>query len=362
MNPLNDIDELFISAQLVAANSNEAVQLVKEAVKLRNEGDERAASDLIIELKESLPSEGERDFLADRQLSNLLDRVIPTVYSRLSGSRRIAVRKAFKTESTDTSERSIFLYSVKRAIALAASTVDADSVGEHEVGVALERFLGRILSDTPTALKGVLESKYGSDISSNSSRDDSSSEKRKTSMGTRIAAGMLLILLASAVATWITIPGRTNSQQSSEELFREISSSSFSGEPAFRGSQAPQLERFVADRLGRSISVPRLEGGSIVGVSIVDVLPDLELPVLIYSDLISAEELAVYVLDYQVLSALNGQVQVDRTILRQIARDNGLDIQVDGQESRLVWRHRDDIYVTVTTNDAQETRNRFVFD
>ena len=81
-------------------------------------------------------------------------------------------------------------------------------------------------------------------------------------------------------------------------------------------------------------------GTSIVGVSIVDVLPGLKLPVLIYSDLISAEELKVYVLDYQVLSTLESQVQVDRTILSQIAADNGLDIQVDGQESRLVWRHR----------------------
>ena len=181
-------------------------------------------------------------------------------------------------------------------------------------------------------------------------------------MGTRIAAGMLLILLASAVATWITIPGRANRQQSSEELFREISTSFLSGELALRGSQGPQLERFVADRLGRSISVPRLEGGSIVGVSIVELFPGLKLPVLIYSDLITTEELALYVLDYQVLSALKGQVQVDRTILSQIATDNGLDIQVDGQESRLVWRHRDDIYVTVTTGDAQQTRNRFVFD
>ena len=357
MNPLNDIDELFISAQLVAANSNEAIRLVEEAVKLRNEGDERAASDLIIELKKSLPSEGKKDFLADEQLSNLLDRVIPAVYSRLDGSRRIAVRKAFKTESTDKSGRSIFLYSVKRALALAASTADAESVSENEVAVALERFLGSVLSETPTALRGALESKY-----SDNSRGGSSTKRRKTSMGTRIAAGMLLILLASAVATWITIPGRANRQQSSEELFREISTSFLSGELAFRGSQGPQLERFVADRLGRSISVPRLEGGSIVGVSIVELFPGLKLPVLIYSDLITTEELALYVLDYQVLSALKGQVQVDRTILSQIATDNGLDIQVDGQESRLVWRHRDDIYVTVTTGDAQQTRNRFVFD
>ncbi len=335
MNPLNDIDELFICAQLVAANSNEAVRLVEEAVKLRSEGDERAASELIIELKESFPPKDEKDFLADRQLSNLLDRVVPALYSRLDRSRRIAVRNAFKTESTDGSERSIFLYSVKRAIGLAASAADAESVGESEVAEALERFWGSVLSATPTALRGVLESKYSSDFSSAPSNGDSPSVSRKTSMGTRIAAGMLLILLASAVATWITAPGRSNRQQASGELFREITTSSLSVEPTFRGSQGPQLERFVADRLGRSISVPRLEGGSIVGVSIVDVLPGLKLPVLIYSDLESAEELTVYVLDYQVLSTLEGQVQVDRTILSQIATDNGLDVQVDGPESEL---------------------------
>jgi len=290
-----------------------------------------------------------------------LDRVVPKVFSRLSGKRRIAIRNAFLTDSDDASERSVFLIAVRRALEENVASERVASVSEHDVSSALESYLERVLAPTPIALKSVLESKYPT---TRGGERDGNDQRRtgKTGLMTRIAGVFLLILFASAIGTWIAYPSENGDQGEDVKLFDLISAHDPIENLSFLGSEPSQIERFILDRLDRRVQVPRLSEGNLIGISVESILPGFQLPAIRYSDLTNSDEILIYVLDYQIISQMQSRLNVDRGILNHIAIENAYDLQLDGDEERLIFRHRDDIYLALTQSGGVELNERLIFE
>jgi hypothetical protein len=157
--------------------------------------------------------------------------------------------------------------------------------------------------------------------------------KRRMSLPTRVAIGLLIILSASAIGTWLTAPPAQNERERAE-LFDRLSVLPDSDDPEFRANEPSQAERYIRDRVGMNVLVPRLDGGSLSGVSIREVA-NLQLPLLHL---------------------------VDRSILDHIAEFGQVDVRNAPGFFRVTWRFRDDIYLAMQETTDPGLRDRFLFE
>ena len=347
-----DLDDLFVYAQLVASSSEEAAELLAQATRARRSGDTRHASELVRALLRGLPA-ADGGWLSRRYSPSALAALLPRMMVRLHPERRLAVARAFREPDGDASERDVFLVSVRRAL---------ESEGLHAVALrltpealedAMRRYLSDAMAPVPDALEDVLLDSPGAKNRS------SVGSGRRFSLPTRIAIGLLVILTASAIGTWLTAPPASDDAQRAE-LFDQLSVLPDGSEPTFRASEPAQAERYITDRLGMQVSVPRLEGGSLMGVSVREI-GSLRFPLLHYSTE-DGPSIEVSVLDYRLLDAARAVYLVDRSILDHIAEFGQVDVRNAPDFFRVTWRFRDDIYLAVQEGTDAGLRDRFLFD
>lgn len=347
-----DLDDLFVYAQLVAASSEEAAELLAQATRARRAGDTRHASDLIQGLSRGL-SAADGGWLARRQMPAALASLLPRMMVRLHPERRLAVVRAFRESGGDASEKSVFLVSVRRALEADGLHAVALRLTPEALDEAMRRYLAEAMAPVPDALEKVLiESPARSDRKPAVSR-------RRISLPTRIAIGLLVILSASAIGTWLTAPPSVN-ETGRPELFDRLSLLPDGADPSFRANDPTQAERYIRDRLGMDMLVPRLDGASLSGVSMRD-LANLQLPVLHYTTE-AGDPVEVTVLDYRQIDAARSVFLVDRSILDHIAEFGQVDVRNAPGFFRVTWRFRDDIYLAVQEATDPGLRDRFQFE
>ncbi len=353
----SDIDEFYLYAQLVADNAEEAAALVQAALTERQMGNLNKAQDLVAHLwKRRYPAEhpGQSgSWLALRQVPETLDSMLPQLMSRLNPSRRLAIVSAYRDEH-DSSEKDVFLLTVKRALESHNLSEIADRVSPEALESSMHRYIEARFTPVPDALRQALEKK------SAPSPGPHASGRTRVPFSARIAAGVLIILLSAAIGSWITsdpIPSPTTRS----ELFDDLASRTV-GDADFRTSDPEQVERLVADRLDWQLHVPQLEDGTLRGLSTMDLGSGLRIPVIHYDDQLSGGDLVVSVLDYRFLDRARDVYLIDERILNQIAEERAVDIRNAPDFFRVTWRYRDDIYVAMTRAADAGLRNRFRFD
>ncbi|WP_456425056.1 hypothetical protein [Rhodocaloribacter sp.] len=131
--------------------------------------------------------------------------------------------------------------------------------------------------------------------------------------------------------------------------------------PTFRTASPEQAERYVRDRLGRRITIPNIDQVLFLGVGSGAIIPGAEVPVLLFEDPATGERITVFTYSYAFLERNRGRVQLERDILLQIESDDRFDLHDLGEQKVLVWRNRDDIFVAVTSGDADLLRSRIHF-
>ncbi len=131
--------------------------------------------------------------------------------------------------------------------------------------------------------------------------------------------------------------------------------------PAFRTASPEQAERYLHDRLERRITIPNIDQVLFVGVGSGEIVPGAEVPVLLFEDPATGERITVFAYSYGFLERNRGRLQLARDILLQIESDDRFDLHDLGERKVLVWRNRDDIFVAVTTGDANVLRSRIHF-
>lgn len=355
MNPnaQADLEDLFVYAQLVASTSEEAAELLVSAARARREGDSRPAVDLIKELSRNLPS-ADGGWLARRQVPAALSSMLPRIMVRLRPSRRMAIIQAFRDETADPSDRAVFLISVKRALESEGMHSVAQRLTPDSLDEAMRRYMAESMAPVPEGLEEALI-----EPGRLPERAGKSASRRRFPLPARIATGLLVILTASAIGTWITA-STTADSSTRQELFNELSSTELSDEPDFRANNPAQIEQYISDRLNWRLSVPSLDSGRLVAVSLVNVGP-LQLPRLHYEDP-DHGAIHITVVDYRRLEQARTSFLIDRAILEHIAEDGQVDVRNAPGFFRVTWRLRDDVYVAVSESSIPDLRRRFRFE
>jgi hypothetical protein len=353
----SDIDEFYLYAQLVADSAEEAAALVQAALAERQMGHQSTAHDLVAHLwKRRYPAvrPGQSgSWLALSQVPETLDSMLPQLMSRLHPSRRLAIVSAYR-DRHDSSEKDVFLLTVKRALESDHLSEIADRVSPEALESSMQRYIDTQLRPVPDALRHALRKKNAP------ASEPQTSEKTRIPFSARIAASLLIILLSAAVGSWIT-SAPTSSPTTRSELFDDLARRTV-GDVDFRTSDPEQVERFIADRLDWQLRVPQLENGALQGLSTMDLGSGLRIPVIHYDDLLSGGDLLVSVLDYRFLDRARDVYLIDERILNQIAEERAVDIRNAPDFFRVTWRYRDDIYMAMTGAADAGLRNRFRFD
>ena len=353
-NSPTDLHDLYLYAQLVADDPDEASSVLRMALDARHRGDRREADILIRDLYgESINDSGA--WLARRQVPTALEELLPRLMAQLRPTRRMAIVKAFRSPDPDESDQSVFLVSVKRALETDGKRSAAEKLTLESLQESMRRYMDSHMAPVPEPIQEAWESRYDDSPERMPAR-----QARRFPLSARIAAGVLIILLSAAIGSWMTSPS-SDAPSVQSELFDELSDLD-TDSPEFRASDPEQVERFVADRLDWRVTVPRLEGGRIEGVSIARLSSDLQFPVLHYHDEATDSELKVHVIDYRFLEAARAIYLVDSRILDQIAESGSVDVRNAPDFFRVTWRFRDDIFVAVPSSPDPDLRNRFRYE
>ncbi|MGB0650266.1 MAG: hypothetical protein ACPGQT_05070 [Rhodothermales bacterium] len=351
--PHSDIDDLYLYAQLVAEDAEEASVLLAKALDARGKGNRSAASELIQLIAGRHMSDGGA-WLTKRQVPQALEELLPRMLSRFSPPRRIAVVRAFKDNDGSASDREVFLISVRRALESDGLTSVARRLTMEGLEESMRQYLNTQMADVPETIRERWEA------ANRPAAPASPAVGRQFSLPARIAAGVLVILVSAAIGSWITSPSSSSSTTRSE-LFDTLSNLD-SGSPEFRAGDAEQVERFLTDRLDWRLAVPSLDEGMIEGVSVGALDGELSFPVIHYKDQGMETELHIFVLDYRFLESARRSYVVDSSILEQIAETGSVEVRNAPDFFRVTWRFRDDIYVAVSPISDPNLRSRFRFE
>lgn len=131
-------------------------------------------------------------------------------------------------------------------------------------------------------------------------------------------------------------------------------------QPTFRTGSPEQAERFIHDRLGWRLTVPTIDGASLAGVGISEVVPGVEAPAFLFENA-SGEPIVLFAYSYAFLDRFDDRIHLDADVLRQIEDDQHFDLYDLEEDKVLVWRNRDDIYMAVTRDDAESLSERIFF-
>jgi len=351
--PHSDIDDLYLYAQLVAEDADEASSLLARALDARAKGNRTDAADLIRLLaKEHLAGGGA--WLVRRQVPSALEDMLPRLLSRLKPSRRMAVVEAFKSGEAGTSDREVFFISVRRALETDGLSAVAQRLTPDALEESMRRYLNTQMAAVPESIREQWEASQRPAISPDQVR------RHRFSLPTRVAVGVIVILLSAAVGSWITSPSQP-AESTRSELFDALSNLD-AATPEFRANDPAQVERFLADRLDWRLTVPTLDEGMIEGVSVAQLGTGLSFPMIHYKDQAQDTELHVYVLDYRFLEDARRSFVIDTRVLDQIAESGSVDIRNAPDFYRATWRFRDDIYVALSPIADPDLRSRFRFE
>jgi len=356
--PQNDLDELYVLAQLVAKNDMEATRMVEYAL-LRKRNDPTCSSkQAILEQVSSTVKDGSSDLLTRARFTNDVIEAIPDIFANLPAKRRIAVRDAFSHSDGDSVERTTFRYLLQRKLDRGLTRVSASELTDQEIHRALNAYLNSVLAPVPSVLRLRIEeeSKRRQGVDS-SPKSDSTTKKSK--MAARIAGGVLLILIVSAIATWIAKPPSPVVVSGNADFISQLDGIEVANDLAFTGSDHAQIERFMEDRMGFRATVPIVQDHTLLGLSIAQVFEDVSIPVLHFQS--NSDDLYVFILTYSMILAEDPRTMVDEATLNQIAHPRGLDVTERGEGSRMVFRNRDDIYVIYTDENPLVFRNGVQF-
>lgn len=198
-------------------------------------------------------------------------------------------------------------------------------------------------------------------------RPDASSPRRSAptsarNIGSRLRhVGLAILIIAVAgLAGYLLSDTLTSSPQSPSpaSLLTLSAQQAPSIQPMLETQQPTDVARFVRERLGWQLTVPTIEGAPLRGVSLVELIPGVQLPAFLYTDSTSGQPIITYALNYAVLDQHADRLHLAKEVRSALEEERNVDLHHQGNAGVLVWRERDDIYVTVTEGDPAPVKAR----
>ncbi len=119
-----------------------------------------------------------------------------------------------------------------------------------------------------------------------------------------------------------------------------------------------RAERYVHAELKRRVELPDIEGATLTGVAFSVFGDGVEVPVFIYNDAEGEGAIRLFAFSYAALDRLSDEATLADDVLARIEDDSAFDIHDRGENKAVVWRSRDDVFIAVTTGDANRLRER----
>ncbi|HYE95483.1 MAG TPA: hypothetical protein VD962_04700 [Rubricoccaceae bacterium] len=109
-----------------------------------------------------------------------------------------------------------------------------------------------------------------------------------------------------------------------------------------------EAETFIVGEFGWPITVPELNGATLEGAGIAEIVSDVQMPVLRYRAANGAP-ITVYVYDYALLDAAGEALALPPAVYTRLADDEARDVRRLDDYYLVSWRRRAAIYTAVTT-------------
>ncbi len=190
--------------------------------------------------------------------------------------------------------------------------------------------------------------------------------KETASGAKRSRAAVLLWVGGALMALFIVAAGvfayyQMKKRPVETDLITLVAGRSDDIEPEFRTDSPEQAEYFLRDRFDWRITVPGIEGAALTGVGIAELPGGAQVPVCIYEDSLANEVVALFAFNYAFLDRNRAALKLAPDVLHQIEDERHFDLHDLGEEKVLVWRNRDDIFIAVTSGDADALKGRISF-
>ena len=172
----------------------------------------------------------------------------------------------------------------------------------------------------------------------------------------RLVVALLLIGVAGGIAFLTTSVLNSSSEKSLATLSAQRADDV---NVRLRTDQPERAEQYVHDEFGRRLTVPHIEGTTLLGVGVAEVLPGERVPVFLFRDSASGRPVTTYAYDYALLDRAGERLHLATDLRNQLAEEGRFATQ-DVEDRRVhLWRHRDDIFAAVTVRaDSLQQRIR----
>jgi DNA-directed RNA polymerase specialized sigma24 family protein len=174
----------------------------------------------------------------------------------------------------------------------------------------------------------------------------------------RITVALFIILITGVIGYLLSSYLTPSSTSTPTDLLQLSVQRTEAVQPTMQTSDLTEVEQFVAEQLGRSIAVPRIDSAMLRGVSIVEMETGIRIPAFVFSDTTSDHRITTYAYTYAVIDQFGDRVQLTQDIRQELQNEQQVNLHSTNESGVLVWRVRDDIYVAVTKADPQRVRPR----
>lgn len=121
-----------------------------------------------------------------------------------------------------------------------------------------------------------------------------------------------------------------------------------------------EAAQYIRQTWDRRLSVPSIQGSTLRGVGQLSLSGEMSVPVLVYTDDESGEQIIAYAFNYNLLDQLNERVVLDHELRTKLAANDEFLDREHPDRGVILWRQRDDIFVVVAppSTDANTLRSR----
>ena len=249
-----------------------------------------------------------------------------------------------------------------------ASSLVKDALSEDALREATEELMAERYTSVPPPLRARLQTLMETTHSSTESNPESEDEEPEeaASLLDRLPPrptprGLLFTLLIGALVLGGGIAVSYMLSSSRAPTASAPSLAAFSVEQsgavtmAFQTASRTEAEAYVDSVWNRTVTVPTIKGTSLRGVGRVRT-ERVEIPAFLYGD--EKTPITTFAYNYALVQQLENKASLSANVRTALAQSNALVTDPEVADRALLWRHRDDIYVTVSPLPADSLRDR----
>ncbi len=380
---LAHLEQLFLIAQFFSRDADQAALLVDRVYRLSNAQTtlrEESLSELVFRLVsmsgagalDDAPGTGPAPNVnTERAKRNeaerfLVDR-IRLAFLMLPSEQKLELWRCVETLSDQTLQSvhdalDRIVDSMRAALSADEQHVFGPFISRTAVAEALRNYWDEAFIPVPPTLRSVVESgerRLGPDAARVSrSRSDPPPKRRQGSRFGRMIMYAWVIIAASGIGYLLTRAGQ--SPPASTDVLELSLDVADEVDITFRTNSAEQAELFIRDRFGWRLSTPEISDASLIGISLAEILDDVEVPVLVFSNDEDESLISVFAFSYGFLENHRDQFGLPRGTLRHIQETAQFDVHELEDRTAVVWRDRDDIFAAFVRGSGSEFQARIM--